>query len=231
MEVLGIRPPRDAHHEVSLGGVIGLSGDSLCITCFHGPSFRESERVVFNIDKLSASFSTQAIPGLGRWQTEAHTHLRTCQQIVKLSLDDEGVNVLALASIHRVSTGKASVPTITKNTGIKDWLAYACIDAVLHEDKFTTDSSTLVRLCRKLNVQQVLLVPAFSVTLINDHFWPLQDDGTPKVECTLTSSFSDSISVTTTVDHYLFLHDLVKGYTDYLDKHRLSKCVCVCVHV
>ena len=225
MQVLGIQAPVDAHHEVSLGGIIGISGESLCIVCFHGPSFRERERAVFNIDKVQASFSTQAIPGLGRWQTEATTHLRTCQQIVKLCLNGEGDDAKSnqLASIHRVSTGRSNVPNISGNT-IKEWLAYACIDTFLHEDKYNTDSSTLVRLSRKLSVLQVLLVPAFTVSLINDHFWPRLDSGIPKVECTLTSSFSYGISVTTTVDHYLFLHDVVKGYVDYLEKHKLSKC-------
>ncbi len=222
MEVLGIRPPQDAHHEISLGGVISLTGNSVCIACFHGPSFRETERAVFNIDNMSASFSTQAIPGLGRWQNESLIHLRTCQQIIRLSLE-KGRPHSAMATIHRVSTGKTNVPNITNKTNIQEWLTYACIDALLHEEVFQDNSSTLVRLCRKLTVQQVLLVPAFSLSLINDHFWPLEESGIPKVECTLTSSFSDSISVTTTVDHYLFLHDIVKGYIDYLDKHRISK--------
>lgn len=224
MQVLGMQRPVNAKQEVSLGGLIGLTGESLCIVCFHGPSFRERERAVFNIDKVQVSFSTQAIPGLGRWQTEATTHLRTCQQIMKLCLDSEGANAKTkmLATIHRVSTGRSNVPNIAGIT-IKEWLVYACIDTFLHEDKYTADSSTLVRLSRKLSVQQVLLVPAFTVSLINDHFWPLQDSGIPKVECTLTSSFSDGICVTTTVDHYLFLHDVVKGYVDYLEKYRLSK--------
>ena len=224
MEVLGIQLPAHPHHEVSLGGIIGLSGQSLCIVCFHGPSFRESERAVFSIDKVHISFSTQAIPGLGCWQNEATTHLRTCQQILKLYLDGEGTGCDSnkLASIHRVSTGRSSVPNIS-GTSIREWLAYACIDTFLHEDKYTTDSSTLVRLSRKLSVQQILLVPAFTVSLINDHFWPLHDGGIPRVECTLTSLFSDGISVTTTVDHYLFLHDVVKGYVDYIKKHTLSE--------
>lgn len=239
MQVLGIQPPTHAHHEVSLGGIIGLSGESLCIVCFHGPSFRETERAVFNIDNVRASFSTQAIPGLGRWETEARppgqqtetrTDLRTCQQIVKLCLDEEGTNAKSkeLASIHRVSTGRSTVPNISGCT-VGEWLNYACIDSFLHEDKYVSDNSTLVRLSRKLSVQQILLVPAFSVSLINDHFWPLQDSDPPRVECTLTSTFSDGISVTTTVDHYLFLHDVVKGYVDYLERHRLSKQGYICV--
>lgn len=225
MHILGIQPPKDAHHEVCLGGNISMSGQSVCIVCFHGPSFRETERAVFSIDQVMASFSTQAIPGLSRWQSQSdamQTHLRTCQQIVQLDLgeDNEG----QLATIHRVSTGRARVLHIA-GTSIRDWLAYACIDAFLHEDKYTNDNSTLVRLSRKLSVQPVLLVPAFSVKLINDHSWPIatEDNLVPRVECTLTSSFSEGISVTTTVDHYLFLHDVVKGYMEYLKKHNISK--------
>ena len=232
MRILGIQPARDPNHEVSLGGYIVMSGESLCIVCFHGPSFRETERVVFSIDQVSASFSTQAIPGLlSRWHSEAgtaspglQTHLRTCQQIVELRLGREDSSSQELASIHRVSTGRSRIPNIS-GVAVKDWLNYACIDTFIHEEKYTTDTSTLVRLSRKLNIQKVLLVPAFHVKLINDHSWPIVDDVRylPRVECTLTSSFSDGISVTTTVDHYLFLHDVVKGYIDYLQKHRISK--------
>lgn len=226
MHILGIQPPKDAHHEVSLGGNIGMFGQSVCIVCFHGPSFRETERAVFSIDQVMASFSTQAIPGLSRWQQAEpmQTHLRTCQQIVELHLGKDKPSQ-QLATIHRVSTGRSRVPNIT-NTPIKDWLAYACIDSFLHEEKYTNDTSTLVRLSRKLSVQLVLLVPTFSVKLINDHSWPLADDEglVPRVECTLTSSFSEGISVTTTVDHYLFLHDVVKAYVDYLKKHNISEC-------
>lgn len=228
MHILGIQPPKDAHHEVSLGGNISMFGQSLCIVCFHGPSFRETERAVFSIDQVMASFSTQAIPGLSRWQQSEpmQTHLRTCQQIVELHLGKDRPSQEQLATIHRVSTGRSRVPNIT-GTPIKDWLAYACIDSFLHQENYINDSSTLVRLSRKLSIQPVLLVPTFRVKLINDHAWPLIHDDdhnlVPRVDCTLTSSFSDGISVTTTVDHYLFLHDVVKAYIEYLKKHNISK--------
>lgn len=238
MRILGIQPPKDAEHEVSLGGHICMAGQSVCIVCFHGSSFRETERAVFSIDQVAASFSTQAIPGLlSHWRSESqglHTHLRTCQQIVELHLGEEGhpAYTRELASIHRVSSGRSRVPNIS-GVSIKDWLVYACIDTFLHEEKYASDTSTLVRLSRKLSIQPVLLVPAFHIKLINDHSWPLKntESSLPRVECTLTSSFSDGISVTTTVDHYLFLHDLVKGYIDYLQKHRISKCQCLCERI
>lgn len=230
MHILGIQPPKDSHQEVSLGGNISILGQSICIVCFHGPSFRDTERAVFNIDQISASFSTHAIPGLlSHFQAKANpalTHLKTCQQIVQLRLGGSEPNSKSqeLAAIYRVSSGRARVPNIT-GTSIQEWLAYACIDTFLHEDKYISDTSTLVRMSRKLSIQPVLLVPAFSVTLTNDHSWPIKDKDSllPRVECTLTSDFSDGISVTTTVDHYLFLHDVVKGYIDYLEKHRISE--------
>jgi len=194
--------------------------------CFHGPSFRETERAVFNIDLVSAAFTTHAIPGLSRWQTgtTSSQHIRTCQQTVALYLGGEQNKGLELATIHRVSSGRSHVPVVSSDN-IKEWLAYACIDTFLHEEKYVSDTSTLVRLSRKLSIQPVLLVPAFSIKLMNDHSWPAMDSSglLPRVECTLTSEFFDSISVTTTVDHYLFLHDVEKGYIDYLEKYKLSK--------
>lgn len=250
MKTLGIHIPDGGQHGVSLGGKIVISGQNLCLVCFHGPSFREKEWAVFNIDQVHSSFSTQAIPGLGSLsQAEEgvphiETHIRTCQQIVNLILgnqDDTVSNKKELAAIYRVSLGRSNVPPVA-STPIHSWLSYACIDSHIHPDKYATDNSTLVRLSRKLTIHPLLIMPAFSVELINDHFWPrlAQEEGeglVPRVECSLLSLFEQpGITVTTTVDHYLFLHDLVKAYVDYFEKHKApstsglqpSKLICMC---
>ena len=239
MKTMGLHAPAGGHN-VSLGAKISVTGDNFCLVCFHGPSFRETEWAVFNIDTLNASFSTQAIPGLGKSQLTEITEgssgilpskqVRTCQQIVNLSLGhtpwEESDKLEDLAAIYRVSSGHIRAPSIV-GTSTENWLNYACIDSQLHPDKYTGDNSTLVRMSRKLNIQSVLLVPAFDVELVNDHFWPqsagLLVEGSnisPLVECSLTSSFARGISVTTNVDHYLFLHDLVKAYIEYFEKHH-----------
>ena len=234
MKTLGIHFPDDSHHGVSLGGEITISGDNLCIVCFHGPSFRENEWAVFNIDQVFSSFSTQAIPGLSSLSQlqpgdgHVETHIRTCQQIVNLILGHQGnaaPNENELAAIYRVQLGRSRVPPVAGTT-IHNWLSYACIDSHIHPDKYASDNSTLVRLSRKLTIHPLLIMPSFSVELINDHFWPrltsdLEAGLTPRVECSLLSSFKEpGIAVTTTVDHYLFLHDLVKAYVDYFEKHK-----------
>ena len=238
MKTLGIHFPDDSHLGVSLGGKITIQGQNLCIVCFHGPSFRENEWAVFNIDQVHSSFSTQAIPGLSSLsQAEegvpyTETHIRTCQQIVNLILghkDEDATSSLSeLAAIYRVSGGRSRVPPVA-STPIQNWLTYVCIDSHIHPDKYTTDNSTLVRLSRKLTIHPLLIMPSFSVELINDHFWPRltqdtvagREGVTPRVECSLISTFDQpGIAVTTTVDHYLFLHDLVKAYVDYFEKHK-----------
>ena len=233
MKTLGIHFPDDSRHSVSLGGKITVSGQNLCIVCFHGPSFRENEWAVFNIDQVHSSFSTQAIPGLTSLsQAEegipyTETHIRTCQQIVNLILGDEddSTNKTELAAIYRVQLGRSRVPPLA-STPIQSWLAYACIDSHIHPEKYASDNSTLVRLGRKLTVHPLLIMPSFNVELINDHFWPrlcqdVEQGLTPRVECSLISSFQQpGIAVTTTVDHYLFLHDLVKAYIEYFEKHK-----------
>ena len=233
MKTLGIHFPDDSQHGVSLGGNITITGDNLCIVCFHGPSFRENEWAVFNIDQIHSSFSTLAIPGLSALsQAEEglphlETHIRTCQQIVNLVLghSDTDSSENELAAIYRVQLGRSRVPPVT-STRIQSWLAYACIDSHIHPEKYASDNSTLVRLSRKLTIHPLIIMPSFSVELINDHFWPrqshdLEEGLTPRVECSLISSFDQpGIAVTTTVDHYLFLHDLVKAYVDYFEKHK-----------
>ena len=232
MRTLGIHTPEDGQNDVSLGGRITIAGGNICVVCFHGPSFRETEWAVFNIDQVEAGFSTQAIPGLGTSasfaqkedDTPFRTHTRNCQQICTLSLGNRVSSSSQLGCIYRVATNKGRVPSITADN-VHNWLAYACIDIHLHAEKYAADTSTLVRLSKKLNIQPVLLVPPFQLELINDHFWPTrkgETPGIPKVECSLTSQFSGSISVTTSVDHYLFLHDLVKAYIEYLEKHQTA---------
>ena len=240
MQALGIPIPSHGPPDVSLGGKFTISGQNMCLVCFHGPSFRETEWAVFNIDLINASFSTQAIPGLGTSNIvpvegkEGYHQLqrrRTCQQILTLCLGSKDSRTIELAAIYRVSAGRTRVPPIT-GTNINNWLDYACIDLHLHPEKYESTSATpsaLVKFSKKLAVQSVLLVPKFNVQLINDHFWPMvsprkppavEGVGIPLVECSLVSRFSEGISVTTTVDHYLFLHDLVKGYIDYLERHK-----------
>ena len=241
MQALGICVQGE-HHTVSLGGKINISGGNVCIVCFHGPSFREMEWAVFNVDLASASFSTQAIPGFGsggavRGEVEeaSTTRVRICQQICTLSLGQEGGAQTELAAVYRVSS--SSVPSLTA-TNIVDWLSLVCIDHHIHPSMLANAApsaqSKLIKHHRRMTIQPILALPAFTVQLINDHFWPValsmgapMGDGpssVPVVECSLNSQFLAGISVTTTVDHYLFLHDVIKGYIEYLEKHNSTVC-------
>lgn len=245
METMGIPAPEDLPPDVSLGGKITVSGQNICVVCFHGTTFRETEWAVFNIDLFGAGFSTQAIPGLGAAASmidseegEGYSQLvprRTCQQICTVSLGEGQPQSSELGAVYRVLAGRSGVPPIT-GTNVHDWLAYACIDFHLHSEKYSSPSASrsgLIKFSKKLNVQPVFLIPTLTFKLINDHFWPLAtvtnwetvEEGVdrpdiPLVECSFISQFSEGISVTTTVDHYLFLHDLIKGYIDYLERHK-----------
>ena len=244
MQALGICV-EDEYHTVSLGGKINICGENVSIVCFHGPSFRETEWVVFNVDFPNASFSTQAIPGFGsggavRMEDEevASARVRICQQICTLCLGQEGDKISELAAVYRVSS--TSVPALTA-TNIIDWLSLVCIDHQLHPNMFASGSDTaskMVKHHKRMTVQPILALPAFTVQLINDHFWPIAlsmgaptegglgtHSNVPVVECSLNSQFSAGISVTTTVDHYLFLHDVIKGYIEYLEKHKTTVCM------
>ena len=241
MRTLGIHTPEGLHN-VLLGGTITIKGQNVCIVCFHGTSFRDTEWAVFNSDFINASFSTRAIPGLlaanvankGQEGYNQFERRRTCQQICTLELGTKESRSNDLAAVYRVSA-PGRVPPIT-GTNVNDWLAYACIDYHLHKEKYDSlagkqSVTAMVKFSRKLSIQPVLLVPAFTMKLTNDHFWPLTTNWSglsegsaspdvPIVECSLVSTFSEGISVTTTVDHYLFLHDLVTGYIEYLEKHK-----------
>ena len=87
---------------------------------------------------------------------------------------------------------------------------------------------TVQKMSKKLSIEQVLLVPALTVELINDHFWPVfsPTENPPLVECSFDSKFSSAISVSTNVDLYLFLHDLVTNYIEYLERHKAPQSEC-----
>ena len=237
MKALGIHVS-STEHDVSLGGTITVSGTNLCVVCFHGTSFRETEWAVINIDLINASFTTIAIPGLGSMfipEDMEQGHLiskrRICQQECILNLGNKSSSFKELAAIYRVSAGRSGVPPVNP-LEISDWLNYTCIDHYLHSDQTSGLKPSFLKQSQKLSIQPILCLPSFQIKLVNDHLWPslkileeqimegLNESAT--VECSLMSNFSGGISVTTTVENYLFLHDLFKSYIDYLDKHKVS---------
>lgn len=234
MRALGFQPSlADFHPQkegIVLGGKITVSGQNACIVCFHGASFRETEWAIFSVDLVNASFSTEATPGLED-TFESGDRKPSCRQVCSLSLGGGDVRSNNLGAIYRVSAGRTHIPPVT-GTSLQDWLMFACITHHLRPEVFAAAASlSIAKLSKKLSVMSVLLVPAFDVRLQNDHHWPalsapfwLSPHGAgasgeiPLVKCALTSSFSSSISVTTTVEHYIFLHDVIKGYVDTLTK-------------
>ena len=240
MNALGIKISPD-HHDVSLGGFINVSGDTTSVVCFHGTSFREKEWVVFNIDMISAKFSTLAIPGLGGLfqpdDTSDHgvaseSSRRICQQVCIVELGNETSKLIELAALYRVMAGRGGVPPVSPKE-ISDWLNYVCINHYLNSVHTSASKSVgYMKESQKLSIQPICSLPACSFKLINDHLWPslrqLEQqimDGrmeSATVECTLVTRFSDGIAVSTTVDNYLFLHDLFTAYIDYLDKQNVS---------
>lgn len=239
MKALGIHIP-GIQHSVSLGGAITVSGKNMCIVCFHGSSFRESEWAVFNVDLINTSFTTIAIPGANvdkldrtKETPSCGTRRRIFQHICKVSLGGVGSRSSELAAVYRVSAGRGGVPPFSPQE-ILDWMDYACICHHIHtmEGNGTSNAtSPFFKFSQKLNIQPIISLPAFSVRLVNDHFYlPLsilesQDNlikESATVECNLFSNFVEGISITTTVDDYLFLHDLFQAYIDYLEKHNTS---------
>ena len=221
--------------EVSLGGSISVFGQNMCFVCFHGNTFRDNEWAVFNVDEINASFVTNAHPGLGSFVDPGHTRenpdiekTKVYQQLCTLRIGSKGTSLKELAAVYRVNASHGGVPPVS-TMEIKEWLDYACIYFHIHPGD--TPSSSSHKSIQKLTIQPILCLPAFSVNLTNIQFWlplnVLQDCDSDirecaTVECSLESNFSGGISVTTTVDHYLFLHDLIKSYIDYIGKHQTS---------
>ena len=236
MNALGIQIST-FQHDVSLGGFINVSGDNLTVVCFHGTSFRETEWAVFNIDLISAKFSTLAIPGLGVISEDledghAAGKRRICKQECFLQLGNQSSKLTELAAVYRVTAGRGGVPPVSP-AEISEWLNYACINHYFHSNQgAVTKPAGYIKESQKLSINPICCLPAFTVNLINDHLWPslreLEDQvlsgmtESATVECTLVTTFSDGIAVTTTIENYLFLHDLFKAYIEYLEKQNVS---------
>lgn len=233
MQTLGLHAPH-RHHAVSLGGSIKVSGQNMSLVCFHGSNFRDNEWVVFNVDLIDASFSTLALPGMiGAEDVEQGcSQRRLCQQKCSLQLGNENTKFRELAAIYRVTAGRSGVLPLDP-LELRDWLNYTCIDDYIHNSsQEAAKPSTLSKYSQKLSIQPILCMPTFEVRLINDHFWPslqILETSNPRnlsacatVECSFFSNFYGGVSVTTTVDNYLFLHDLIQSYIDHLEKNKIS---------
>ena len=234
LKILGINTASFTH-QVSLGGNISVFGQNMCFVCFHGNTFRDNEWAVFNVDDISASFVTNAFPGLGSFVDPGHTQeniecekKKVYHQVCTLELGKNSTRANELAAIYRVNASRGGVPPVS-TMEIKEWLDYACIFYHIHPDGNTSSSSQ--KSIQKLTIQPILCLPAFSVNLTNNQFWlplnMLQNylaniGKCATVECSVESKFTEGISVTTNVDHYLFLHDLIKSYIDYTEKHQTS---------
>lgn len=220
--------------DVSLGGTIDIFGNNFCLVCFHGTSFREAEWATLNVDLFRGQFSTTAMPG---WDecNESELVKEICRQSFELQLGQSGSHTSELAAIYHVSAGRGGVPPISHKE-IAEWLNYACIHHYIHSDDplfgFGRQHHFILKHSQKLHIQHIIAIPAFHATVKNDHFWPtlstlfsdkftLQENMCT-VQCSVSSTFSESIAVTTTVENYLFLHDLFKGYIDHLDKQKIS---------
>lgn len=231
LKAVGVDSLED-QNDVSLGGSIEVSGTNFCLVCFHGTSFREAEWATFNIDLISAVFSTVAIPGLGELNegTDDKSTTRICSQSCKLKLGQNVSKVNELAAIYRVSAGRGGVPPISHKE-IPDWLNYAAIAHYIHSGEIS-GSPLFLKQSQKLTIQHIIGIPPFEVTLVNNHFWPSFSALLKKeisaliecatIECSVFSNFHDDISVTTTVENYLFLHDLFSAYVELVDNQKIS---------
>lgn len=226
LEALGFSVTNNAH-SVSFTGTIGITGNSVCLACLHGPTFRETEWAIFSLCNIMASFSTQAIPS---FIMSAHSHKlgwglenrRICQQCILLTLGKgkKGTSSQFGSVFHVVNKG--TMPPLT-NQPLAEWVSFVCVDHHIHPE---LPQTKLFKYTRKLNISGVFGMPALQLKMIHDHFYPSKslsvetDQSVANVVCSFVTTFQDSIAITTAADHYFFLHNLVKAYVDSYSKSK-----------
>jgi len=220
----------NSEHSVSFMGTISITGNSVCLACLHGPTFRETEWAIFSLCDIMVTFSTQAIPS---FISSAHSrrvgwgldNRRICQQSTLLTLgkSKSGTSSQFGSVFHVVN--KASMPPLT-NQPLAQWVSFVCIDHHIHPN---LPQTKLSKYTRKLTISGVFGMPALELKMVHDHFYPSKslsydnEQGAAKVVCSFVTTFHDSIAITTTADHYFFLHNLVKAYVDSYSKSKKGK--------
>lgn len=209
-------------------GSIGITGNSVCLACLHGPSFRETEWAVFSLCDIVASFSTQAIPS---FITSAHSHKvgwgldnrRICRQSTLLTLgsNNKPDTQSQFGSVFRV-VNKGSMPPLTSYP-LAEWVSFVCIDHHIHHN---LPQNKLYKFTRKFSISPVFGIPALKLEMVHDHFYPSKslscetEQITANINCSFLTTFQSSIAITTAAEHYFFLHDLVKRYVESYTKSK-----------
>ena len=221
-------------HTVSFMGTIGITGNSVCLACLHGPSFRETEWAIFSLCNIAASFSTQAIPS---FIMSAHSHKvgwgldnrRICRQSTMLTLGNNKTDAQCqFGSVFRV-VNRGTMPPLTSNP-LAEWVSFVCIDHHIHPN---LPQNKLFKFTRKVSISGVFGIPALKLEMIHDHFYPSKSLSceakqiTANVVCSFLTKFQNSIAITTAAEHYFFLHDLVKLYVESYTKSKRGIYLCI----
>jgi len=235
LQALGFTITNDIHHICYMGSM-SIIGNSVCLACLHGRRFQETEWAIFSLRNVSASFTTQAIPSfISSIRTRSGLKdRRICQQIVSASLEKSKNGGPLCGSVYRVQN-KGNMPILTSQP-IDQWVSFVCIDHHIHPD---SPQTKLFKYTKKLNISQIFGIPPLELKMTHDHFYPIkshsiterdeeQQQVTAKVVCAFHTAFHHSIAITTSAEHYFFLHNLVKDCLDYYTAHRKGKLCRAC---
>lgn len=236
LQALGFSVNNNTHH-VCFMGTMNIKGNSVCLACLHGRRFQETEWAIFSLRNISASFSSQAIPSFissacSRSAGYGLNDRRICQQIVSACLRKVDGAPLC-GSVYRVKN-RGNMPILTSQP-IDQWVSFVCIDHHIHPNYPQTK---LFKYTKKLNISEIFGIPPLELKMTHDHFYPsksnsitdnIEQQVTARVVCAFHATFHNSIAITTTAEHYFFLHQLVKDCLEYYTSHRKGELfVCQC---
>lgn len=211
----------DGHHSARLGGILLLEGDRFGLACLKGSHFRDSTWALFVLRQVKARYETVTVRGkralvIGK-QSEANFRSpvnAVSLQSFSIGLGNEGNNSEKLLMVEKVSRSRTAPLVFNKSVDIDDWLDLIC----RKESKSQPLSRRTNIATNAFESRTIFACPSFDFELNTSHYWPelgdcpVNEDDIPLVECSLTSSFRDSVAAATDVDLYLFLHDLIISY-------------------
>ena len=204
----------DASHSPRLAGALTLRGNRFALACLHGSGFRDAVWALFIFEKLTAAYETLALfeddaMELAERKRSAILvpQFASRQRLhVTLGAGTEGATATTeFLTVQKVR--RRNVLPVTTKSSVDAWLRFLCR---LESGGIGFDGKESFK---------TLAFPAFALNLRTTHYWPpglerrqKPPEQFPLVYSDLTTSFTGSIAVTTVIERYLFLQDLIKSY-------------------
>ncbi|XP_041436679.1 KIAA1109 L homeolog isoform X7 [Xenopus laevis] len=228
---------------VQLGGSMSLHGNHMTLACFHGPNFRSKSWALFHLEEPNIAFWTEAQK---IWEDGSSEHSTYIVQTLDFHLGHNtmvtkpcGALESPMATITKITRRRHENPPHGV-ASVQEWFNYVTamrneeLNLLRNVDANHAENSTAVKNSSLLSgfrggssynheTETIFALPRMQLDFKSIHVQEpqepvLQDEGKPKVECSVVTEFTDHICVTMDAELIIFLHDMVSAYLKEKEK-------------